>query len=46
MSLLDDRKVSQCSLILVSRRLTSTDVRVLLLEVVLNSVKANEMLLC
>lgn len=43
MRLLDDRKVSQCSLVLVSRLLTSTDVRVLLLEVVLNSVKAQEM---
>jgi len=46
MRLLDDRKVSQCCLVLVSRLLTSTDVRVLFLEVVLNSVKANEMLLC
>jgi hypothetical protein len=45
MRLLDDRKVLQCCLVLVSRLLTSADVRVLLLEVVLNSVKANEVLL-
>ena len=46
MRLLDDRKASQWCLVLVSRLLTSTDVRALLVEVVLSSVKANEMLLC